>query len=136
MPRGSALSSSTVAPSRRRSAARVDAEPALERLAPVALNIVCFRYVDAAGDLDALNADIVADLQEAGIAAPSTTTLDGRLAIRAAIVNHRTEVADVHALVDGVLAAGRRRSPPVSLRGAQRRSNPPHGIASSLRSSQ
>ena len=32
-----------------------------------------------------------------------------RLAIRAAIVNHRTEVADVHALVDAVLAANRRR---------------------------
>jgi len=127
-------------------AARVDAEPALERLAPVALNIVCFRYVDAAGNLDALNADIVADLQEAGIAAPSTTTLDGRLVIRAAIVNHRTDVADVHALVDAVLAAGRRRGSPVSLRGAQRRSNPQRmdarstrpvrEIASSLRSSQ
>ncbi len=58
-------------------AGRVDREPALERLAPVALNIVCFRYVAAGGDLDRLNADIVADLQEAGIAAPSTTTVDG-----------------------------------------------------------
>ena len=40
-------------------AARVDREPALQRLAPVALNIVCFRYVAADGDLDRLNADIV-----------------------------------------------------------------------------
>src|SRR5437879_12091213 len=31
-------------------AARVDAEPELERLAPVALNIVCFRYRRGAAD--------------------------------------------------------------------------------------
>jgi glutamate/tyrosine decarboxylase-like PLP-dependent enzyme len=86
---------------------RVDTTPGLERLAPVALNIVCFRFTDAPGDLDRLNADIVADLQEAGIAAPSTTSLDGRLAIRAAIVNHRTTAADTDALVEGVVAAGR-----------------------------
>ena len=60
-------------------AARVDREPALERLAPVALNIVCFRFVASSGDLDRLNADIVADLQEAGIAAPSTTMVNGAL---------------------------------------------------------
>jgi glutamate/tyrosine decarboxylase-like PLP-dependent enzyme len=76
-------------------AARVDREPALQRLAPVALNIVCFRYIAANSDLDRLNADIVADLQEAGIAAPSTTMVGGVLAIRAAIVNHRTNYADI-----------------------------------------
>jgi aromatic-L-amino-acid decarboxylase len=101
---------------------RVDREPALQRLAPVALNIVCFRYVAAEGDLDRLNADIVADLQEAGIAAPSTTTVNGVLAIRAAIVNHRTTHADVAILVDAVLEAGRKRVtankvPPVIHRG-------------------
>jgi glutamate/tyrosine decarboxylase-like PLP-dependent enzyme len=90
-------------------AARVDREPALERLAPVALNIVCFRFVAADGDLDRLNADIVADLQEEGIAAPSTTIVDGVLAIRAAIVNHRTNYADIAILVDAVLEAGRTR---------------------------
>lgn len=79
---------------------RVDREPALQRLAPVPLNIVCFRVraLDDAG-----NRALVADLQEAGIAAPSTTVIDGHLAIRAAIVNHRTTVADVEALVDAVL---------------------------------
>lgn len=91
-------------------AARVDREPELERLAPVALNIVCFRFVAADTDLDALNREIVADLQEDGIAAPSTTRVDGRLAIRAAIVNHRTRPEDVAILVDAVLAAGRRRT--------------------------
>ncbi len=85
---------------------RVAAEPELELLAPVALNIVCFRYRCPA-DADAVNRDIVADLQEAGVAAPSTTTLDGRLAIRCAIVNHRTREPDLDRLVDGVLERGR-----------------------------
>jgi aromatic-L-amino-acid/L-tryptophan decarboxylase len=93
-----------------RLAARVDQEPALQRLAPVALNIVCFRYLAEGTDIDRLNADIVADVQEAGIAAPSTTTIEGRLAIRAAIVNHRTEAMDIDRLVDAVLAAGRKRA--------------------------
>ena len=87
----------------------MEAEPELELLAPVALNIVCFRYRFAA-DSDARNAALVADLQEAGIAAPSTTTLDGRVAIRAALVNHRTRAEDVAILVDAVLAFGRRRA--------------------------
>ncbi|MHB0768588.1 pyridoxal phosphate-dependent decarboxylase family protein [Bradyrhizobium sp. 5.13L] len=86
--------------------ARVLAEPRLELLAPVNLNIVCFRY---RAD-DAVNREIVADVQESGIAAPSSTTLDGRFAIRAAIVNHRTEESDIDALVGAVLELGGRRS--------------------------
>ena len=89
--------------------ARVRAEPRLELLAPVNLNIVCFRY--RADDADRVNREIVVDLQESGIAAPSTTTLDGRLAIRCAIVNHRTDVCDIDALVAAVLEFGARRSP-------------------------
>jgi aromatic-L-amino-acid/L-tryptophan decarboxylase len=87
---------------------RVDAEPMLERMAPVALNIVCFRY-RFAKDADRENAELVADLQESGIAAPSATTIGGRLAIRAALVNHRTQAEDVDALVDAVLTLGERR---------------------------
>ncbi|HBK07870.1 MAG TPA: cytochrome D ubiquinol oxidase subunit I [Acetobacteraceae bacterium] len=90
-------------------AARVDREPSLERLAPVALNIVCFRYIAAQGDLDRLNADITADLHESGIAAPSTTIIGGVLAIRAAIVNHRTNHTDITVMVNAVLEAGRKR---------------------------
>lgn len=85
--------------------ARVLAEPQLELLAPVNLNIVCFRY---RAD-DAVNREIVADIQEAGMAAPSSTTLEGRFAIRAAIVNHRTDETDVDALVAAVLEFGGRR---------------------------
>ena len=54
---------------------RILAEPRLELLAPAQLNIVCFRY--RGSDADALNADIVADIHESGIAAPSTTTIHG-----------------------------------------------------------
>ncbi|HEX7390940.1 MAG TPA: pyridoxal-dependent decarboxylase [Acidiphilium sp.] len=92
-----------------RLAARIDQEPSLERLSPVALNVVCFRYNDGGGDLDALNADIAADLQEAGAFVPSTTTIGGKRAIRAAIVNHRTVEADVDALAEAVIGAGRAR---------------------------
>jgi aromatic-L-amino-acid decarboxylase len=92
--------------------ALVSAERQLELLAPAQLNIVCFRY--RADDADRLNSEIVADIQESGIAAPSTTTLDGKLAIRAAIVNHRTDVSDLDALVAAVLEFGARRSPGVS----------------------
>ncbi|MGJ4893009.1 pyridoxal phosphate-dependent decarboxylase family protein [Bradyrhizobium sp. HKCCYLRH3099] len=88
--------------------ARVRAEPELEQLAPVHLNIVCFRY--RADEADALNGEIVADIHESGMAAPSTTMIDGRLAIRAAIVNHRTEARDIDRLVDAVLMFGRRRA--------------------------
>ena len=84
-------------------AARVAAEPELELMAPVQLNIVCFGY-RGAGEL---NATFAADLQEGGRVAPSTTTLDGRTAIRAAIVNHRTGPQDIEALVDQTLALGR-----------------------------
>ncbi len=76
----------------------------LELLAPVSLNIVCFRH--RGDDPDRLNARIVAELHESGIAAPSTTTVGNHLAIRAAIVNHRTEPRDIDALVKAVLEFG------------------------------
>jgi aromatic-L-amino-acid/L-tryptophan decarboxylase len=86
-------------------ASRVAAEPELELLGPVPLNIVCFGY--RCDDADRLNAEIVADLHEAGRVAPSLTTIGGRTAIRAAIVNHRTAAEDIDALVRSVLALGR-----------------------------
>jgi aromatic-L-amino-acid decarboxylase len=87
----------------RRLAARIDAEPLLERVAPVPLNVVCFRF--RPGN-DAIQSDIAAELQELGIAAPSTTVIGGRVVLRAAIVNHRTRGEDVDALADGVVATG------------------------------
>ena len=95
--------------------ARILAEPRLELLAPVQLNIVCFRY--RADDPDRVNREIVIDIQESGIAAPSTTLLDGRLAIRAAIVNHRTDTCDLDALVAAVIRFGAARAGSAALSG-------------------
>jgi glutamate/tyrosine decarboxylase-like PLP-dependent enzyme len=86
---------------------QIEACPDLELLAPVQLNIVCFRYRCA--DPNPVNAAIVVDLHESGIAAPSTTVLDGQIAIRAAIVNHRTEVRDVDAALAAAIRFGRAR---------------------------
>ena len=88
--------------------ARILAEPRLELLAPVQLNIVYFRY--RAAGANRVNGDIVADIQESGIAAPSTTLIEGRLAIRAAIVNHRTDTCDIDALLSAVLEFGAQRT--------------------------
>ncbi|MBN1825498.1 MAG: cytochrome D ubiquinol oxidase subunit I [Candidatus Eisenbacteria bacterium] len=92
-----------------RLAKRVLAEPALELLAPASLNIVCFRYQPPGADekrLDELNGRIVVLLQERGIAAPSTTLLRNRLAIRVCLTNHRTVDADLDMLVDSILRIG------------------------------
>jgi len=83
---------------------RVAAAPQLELVAPVPLNIVCFRYV--CDDPDRVNRAIVADLQEAGEVAPSLTLIDGKVAIRAALFNHRSDTRDIEALVRGVVAFG------------------------------
>jgi glutamate/tyrosine decarboxylase-like PLP-dependent enzyme len=90
---------------------RIAAEPELELSAGAQLNIVCFRYRGS----DALNNDIVADLQESGIAAPSLTRLNGRTVIRACFINHRTRTTDVDAMVEAVLSFGRHRTQPAAL---------------------
>ena len=92
-------------------AARVDAEPDLECLAPVALNVVCFRYRPADvpisdEDLNDLNRRIVVELHERGIAIPSTTRIAGALAIRVCICNHRTSSSDLEQMVDEIILIG------------------------------
>ncbi len=91
---------------------RIAGTPELELLAPVSLNIVCFRF--RCFDADRVNGDIVVALQESGIAAPSTTTVGGRLAIRVAIVNHRTTAADLDALLQATLTFGADLSQPAA----------------------
>jgi glutamate/tyrosine decarboxylase-like PLP-dependent enzyme len=86
----------------KRLAGLVDAHPALERLAPVASNVVCFRARPAGVPepmLDALNREVLERLQERGIAVPSHTLLGGRFALRVCITNHRTRSADLDLLV-------------------------------------
>jgi selenocysteine lyase/cysteine desulfurase len=93
-------------------AARIAATESLELMAPVALNIVCFRFRRpgvSPEDIDRLNAEIVADLQESGTAAPSTTTLGGRTVVRVCLTNHRTRQSDLDLLLEAAIAAGERR---------------------------
>ncbi len=97
----------------RRLAQRIEQEPALKLLAPVALNIVCFAYVGADGTMpSSINSHIVERLHAEGRVAPSLTHLNGQPAIRAAIVNHRTRQTDIDALVESVLTIGSRQDLP------------------------
>lgn len=83
--------------------------PQMTLVAPVAMNICCFRYQIEGQDADAtdaLNDEIVVQLQIQGIAAPSTTQVNGRTAIRVNITNHRTTRADLDLLVREVRRIG------------------------------
>lgn len=89
--------------------ALVSAHPRMRLLAPVAMNICCFCFDGAglsAAATDALNDEIVIQLQIQGIAAPSTTVVNGRTAIRVNITNHRTSQADLDFLVEQVNRIG------------------------------
>ena len=93
----------------------VDADPQLERMAPVGLDIVCFRFnpgglagADLDGPaLDTLNREILMQLHEQGTAVPSYTTLHGRYCLRIAIANHRSVQDDFDVLAREVVRIGR-----------------------------
>jgi glutamate/tyrosine decarboxylase-like PLP-dependent enzyme len=79
-------------------------------MAPVPLNIVCYRYNPGQGtdkELNALNKEILMQLQEQGIAAPSYTLLNGQYAIRTAITNHRSRFEDFELLVNETVRIGK-----------------------------
>ncbi|MBV8333691.1 MAG: hypothetical protein JO192_13215, partial [Candidatus Eremiobacteraeota bacterium] len=89
----------------------VDADDAFELLAPVQLNIVCFRYRTPGlpdEELDRFNDELVVALQESGTAVTSSTTVGTRRAIRVNITNPRTRDEDLTLLLDTIkkLAAG------------------------------
>ena len=87
----------------------VAAAPELEQALPVALNIVCFRYVrpDLDGPaLDDLNKRIELELQERGIAVPSVSTIGGRKYLHVAVANHRSRREDFDLLVREVVRLG------------------------------
>ena len=76
----------------------VRAEPSMKLMAPVGLNVVCFRHDPGGLDEDALrrlNNEVMLRLQEQGIAALSDTTVKGHHCLRMAICNHRTRVEDL-----------------------------------------
>jgi len=87
----------------------VEAAEALELMAEPGLDIVCFRYrregLDTAA-LNRLNKELLIQLQEGGIAAPSYTTLDGKYCLRAAISNHRSRLEDFDLMIAEVIKLG------------------------------
>ena len=81
-----------------------------EVLAPVAMNVVVFRYNPghlSEPELDRINEEILMQLQESGEAVSSSTRIDGHFAIRVAITNHRSRREDFDALVAAVTRRGR-----------------------------
>jgi len=80
----------------------------LELMAPVSLNIVCFRYKPCKDEkvLDELNQALLVQLQERGIAAPSYTRINGKYCLRVAISNHRSEKKDFDELIGQALTIG------------------------------
>ena len=87
----------------------IDQDERLERLADVPLNIVCFRYKGAVTDeneMNQINLELLMQLQEKGIASPSSTILNGRFAIRVAITNQRTEREDLDVFVKSCIQLG------------------------------
>lgn len=75
--------------------------PELELLAPVTLSAVCFRYRNE------LNAEILGGVIRRGRVYLSNASIDGKFALRACFVNHRTTSADVADIVPEVLSAAR-----------------------------
>lgn len=85
-------------------------DPNLELLAPIVLDIVCFRFNPGGRDenaLNALNKEILFRLHEQGIAVPSYTTLGNTYCLRIAISNHRSTQADFDLLASEVVRIGK-----------------------------
>jgi aromatic-L-amino-acid decarboxylase len=86
----------------------VEADGTLTLAAPVIANVCNFYAASdelSAQDQDVLNTNIVHHLQLTGQAVFSTTQINGRTVIRAAIVNHRTKFKDIELSINAVLDA-------------------------------
>ncbi|HYV46337.1 MAG TPA: pyridoxal-dependent decarboxylase [Myxococcaceae bacterium] len=92
-----------------RLASRIDATPTLERLAPVPLSAVCFRWVGdrklAESALEARNATLLTSINARGRVYLSNARINGHFCLRACLTNHRTRPEDVDAVVSEALAA-------------------------------
>ena len=71
---------------------------------PITLNIICFRVqpdgLTDEKEIDTFNRDVSIDIQQSGVAIPSTTVLNSRLYIRCCVMNHRTVYADFDLFVE------------------------------------
>ncbi|MGD8426636.1 MAG: aminotransferase class I/II-fold pyridoxal phosphate-dependent enzyme [Balneolaceae bacterium] len=88
----------------------VEAHPDLELMAPAPLSIVCFRYnpgIANSDELDALNDQLIRDIEQDGRVFLTGTKIKGRTALRACFINHRTEKQDIDYLIEIVNQLGR-----------------------------
>lgn len=91
----------------RRVAARAREDDRLELLLEPELSIACFRYRPAGGsDGNALNFRILERLRRETPFIPTSTVIDGVLAIRPCFINPRTTEREVDGLVDAVARLG------------------------------
>jgi len=90
-------------------ASHVSADPHLELLREPTLSICCFRYVDKRiADLDTLNRSIHRQLIHNSRNMPSTTQINGKLAIRPCFIGARTRWQHVETLLEEVRETGAR----------------------------
>ena len=82
---------------------RIDAIPALERIAPVRLNVVCFSLRQDPSEARVQR--FVQAVRDGGEVFVTPTVLDGRWAVRAAFSNWRTCEADVERAAAALAAA-------------------------------
>lgn len=88
--------------------ALIDASDDFERVAPAPLSIVCFRYrggnrfLRLPDELDAFNKQLMVEVQRDGESYVSNATINGRFALRACIVNFRTQRADAERLLGSI----------------------------------
>ena len=95
----------------------IEATLELELMAPVPLNVVCFRFIASDLDepsLDELNQQILVELQESGMAVLSGTRIGGSFVLHAAHTNHRSRREDFEILVGEVIRLGKELSQPVN----------------------
>ncbi|MDP4854242.1 MAG: amino acid decarboxylase, partial [Saprospiraceae bacterium] len=81
----------------------------LQLMTPVSMNIVCYRFQFPTDDLTVQNnknKKLLLELQNQGIAAPSSTILNGHFVIRVANVNQRSQQIDFDILVRESLRIG------------------------------
>jgi glutamate/tyrosine decarboxylase-like PLP-dependent enzyme len=76
----------------------IDGSDDFERVAPAPLSIVCFR----AKQDDEFNRRLMVDVQRDGDSYLSNATINGRFALRACVVNFRTEPSDVDLLMASI----------------------------------
>jgi glutamate/tyrosine decarboxylase-like PLP-dependent enzyme len=92
-------------------ASLIDTAPDFERMAPVSLSIVCFRYVpptlqEDETAIDRLNRAIIPFVQSNGEAFITGTVLHGQFTLRTCILHDATTKEDITALLDIIRRAG------------------------------